>query len=200
MMAANPDIFDWIVQVKDLARNGLSLSYEADDAELEALKLAYDLHSASCFRLDMDLHQGQQGLMTLKGRLTVKIEQNCVVTLQPVGETMDIDYQRRFIREADNSTRKKKRGDQRRDAIEEVLVEPFEDDPPDILAGNSIDFGKIALEEFSLELNPYPRHDDAPGNAEFSFSGNRGDGEKSETRARPFAALKKIQSGSSGDQ
>lgn len=198
-MTKNFDSLDWTVPVKKLAKNGISLSYEASDTEIEVIREAYDLHAAHLFRLEVDLRQGQQGIITVKGRLAVSVEQKCVVTLLPVAEKMDFDFDRLFVRDRDNNKRKNKKDKQRRDDGVEVVIEPLDDDPPDILTGNSIDIGKMALEEFSLGLNPYPRHSTAPGTAEFSFPGTTTADDTSDADVRPFAVLKSIQASDSSE-
>jgi uncharacterized protein DUF177 involved in 23S rRNA accumulation len=198
-MTAKSDSLDWTVPVKDLARNGVSLSYEADNNELEAIKAVYDLHAAHHFRLEAELRQDQQGIITIKGRLAASVEQNCVVTLAPVAEKMDFDFDRLLISFTGKNRRKRNPDRQRRDDLVEVVVEPLDNDPPDILIGNSIDLGKVALEEFSLELDPYPRHETAPGTAEFSYPSHATEDDTSEPDARPFSVLKTIQPDNSSE-
>ncbi len=198
-MTAKFDSLDWTVPVKYLARNDVSLSYRAETSELEAIRVAYDLHAAHHFRLEVELRQDQQGVITVKGRLAAAIEQNCVVTLTPVAEKMEFDFDRLLVLGTDKSRRKGKPGRQLREDVVEVIIAPLDDDPPDILVGNSIDLGKMALEEFSLELNPYPRHETAPGTTEFRYPGQAAEDDTSEQAARPFAVLKAIQSDKSGE-
>ena len=198
-MTKKSDIVNWVVPVKDLARNGVTVSYEADDSELAAIKGACDLHAVHHFRLEAELRQDQQGVISIKGRLIASVEQACVVTLLPVAEKMVFNFDRLLIRELDNNRRKQKPDNHRQEDRVEVVVEPFDDDPPDILSGHSIDLGKIVLEEFSLELDPYPRHEKAPGTANFNYPDSTGGDESREKSSRPFAVLEKIHPDKSSD-
>jgi len=194
-MTLTTDILDWKALVKDLARDRLFVSYEANNKELDAIKLGYDLHAAHDFRAEMELKQIQSGLIKVTGKLAASVEQVCVVTLKPVAENMAFTYDRLFALDRGKGVRKRDRRAGSVVKTSEAVFEPLGDDPPDIIRGKTIDLGKIALEEFALQLNPYPRHD----TAEMAVSGSNDDVDRGATGVRPFAKLQKYQINNSGD-
>nr|WP_255720777.1 DUF177 domain-containing protein [Acuticoccus kalidii] len=107
------------------------------------------------------------------GRVSGKLRQACVVTLEPVEGTVEETFDLRFHPDIQESTT--------------IDVDADAEDPPEPLDGQSIDIGAIALEYFALGIDPYPR---APG-AEFD------DIEEGEEEPSPFAALAALKNGMS---
>ncbi|MBL4758066.1 MAG: DUF177 domain-containing protein [Rhizobiales bacterium] len=186
-------ILDWKVQARVIGRNGVTHLYKANSKELDAIKIGYNLVSVSQFELDAELAPGRKGLITFKGSILARVEQPCIVTLLPVFEKIRISFNRLLAFETANSKKKMRNlpNDGKKLSVDEIVFTFDEIDPPDILTGNDVDLGEIALEEFILALNPYPRHVDAGDEGTFAYREyEEGEGADSET-PHPFAALKK---------
>ena len=79
----------------------------------------------------------------LKARLTAKLTQTCVVTLDPIDVSIDETIDRLY---ADVDT----------DGKEDLDFDPEADDPPDPI-GPGVDIGAAATEALALAVDPYPR-------------------------------------------
>lgn len=119
----------------------------------------------------------------LEGRITARLHQTCVVTLDPFPVQLDVPVKLDFApeEEAEVASRRAERDDAEIDI--EVLLN--EEDPPEPIVDGVIDLGGVTLEFLALALDPYPRK---PG---VSFEAPAADaGTES-----PFAALAKLKRG-----
>ena len=127
------------------AENGVRL---APDAEARA-RIARFLGIGSVERMALTgrfspLPDGWE----FRGQLTATVEQPCVVTLEPVRETIDTPVRRRFLS-----------GYAPPEEAERSLDED-DLDPPEPLE-DEIDLGHVAVETLALSLDPYPRAEGA---------------------------------------
>jgi hypothetical protein len=98
--------------------------------------------------------------------------QSCVVTLAPVPQSIDEEIAVRFLPD-----------DGKEEGAKEIEVYLDGEDPPEILDGQSIDLGALAVEYFAVAVDPYPR---APGADLSAVLPSEGADEPPES---PFAAL-----------
>ena len=111
----------------------------------------------------------------IRGRLVAVLEQTCVVSLEPVEARHDTEVERLYL-PADRVA-----------PVQEVTVEPDEEDEPDPYTV-SLDPAHLALESLVLMLDPYPRAAGAElGPASFAPPGVAP--LEDEEEERPFAAL-----------
>jgi hypothetical protein len=85
----------------------------------------------------------------IRGRWNADIEQTCGVTLEPLPSGLEGDFKVRILPQGSPNAPE--------DPVEEVVVEPDAEDPPDILAGDMIDLGAYVVEHLALEIDPFPR-------------------------------------------
>ena len=146
-----------------------STTVDAVPAELPAIAARLHIpavHALSCrWRLQPDA----RGRVVADGHLTARVEQECVVSLEPLAVDVVHDFRVVFLPS---------------DAAD---AEPDAPDSPDILPydGPTIDLGEATVEELALALDPFPRRPDAelpsaetPGSA-----------------VHPFAALGRLRAG-----
>jgi uncharacterized metal-binding protein YceD (DUF177 family) len=105
---------------------------------------------------ELTLVRDKAGVIRVDGHVTADIVQNCVVSLVPVAQKIDEPISLRFVEEGTAATPAAAK------PAAEVRVDPGEEDPPEILAGATVDLGPILTEHFILAIDPYPR---APGAA-----------------------------------
>lgn len=100
---------------------------------------------------------------------TAGLTQRCVVTHEPLLTEVKGEGVRRFWPEADGPR-------------EEIEVKIDEVDPPDLFAGRAIDAGAVLSEELALQMDPYPRSENAGAEAS-------PDAPELEKKPNPFAIL-----------
>jgi uncharacterized metal-binding protein YceD (DUF177 family) len=113
---------------------------------------------------------GSRGLR-VTGQVRAIVEQNCVVTLEPLENTVEENFELVF-------------------ALDESPMheENAAADEPEPLVGDVVDLGKIATEFLILGIDPYPRRSGA------GFEAPPVD----ESGAHPFAALAALKKGQGG--
>jgi len=141
----------------------------ADAAEREALARRFAIPAIDRLEATLSLAPAKGGVVTAEGFLRAAVTQSCVVTLEPVEETIEVALRLRFIPEGD-----------------EPSDDPDTPDEIEIEAG-MIDLGEVVAEQLSLALDPYPR---APGAALPPLLAPPEDPPPEPAKVHPFAALK----------
>lgn len=162
----------WPYAVVDIPSHGVDVKRTATADERQALAQSFGLpaiHSLDAtFRLS-----GTAKRVKLRGEVRARVEQICVVTLEPfesdVTEEIEVDFAAERPRrdtddwgeEADiprarsdrsNASRRKPEPENR---VADLRVP--ETDPPDAIVDGHIDLGSLAAEFLALGLDPYPR-------------------------------------------
>ncbi|WP_170263584.1 YceD family protein [Blastochloris sulfoviridis] len=151
-----------------------SLTLEPSEETRAALARHVGALSVPALKVTLDLAVDRKGTVAVTGRLTGRVVQACVVTLEPMESAIDEAIDVRF---GDDSGAHHAPGTEIEFGLESA-------DPPEPIVDGRIDLGAILTEFFSLGVDPYPRKPDAawqPSEAE------TGAGAES-----PFAALAKL--------
>ncbi len=172
--AAPPHGFQKLLAVRKVGDSGLVHSISASPAECARIAEFLDILKVLELRAEFRISRWRARGLKLEGSLEARVEQACVVTLEPVENTIKSTFERRFL-PADMI-------DPEGDG-DEVFVDPEGEDPPEPLT-HEIDLGEVAVEELSLNLDPYPRK------AGIAFEDRFG--EPAEPKANPFAKLAKL--------
>jgi uncharacterized metal-binding protein YceD (DUF177 family) len=137
------------VVVDDIPESGLHLEIDAPAsvrqqvlALVEGLSTVHDLASLSGV---FDLSR-RGSSVHVQGRVRAKVGQTCVVTLDPIENSVDEAVDLTFAPAADGLEGDDGEVEIRRDY-----------DPPEPLAGDKIDLGQLATEFLVLGIDPYPR-------------------------------------------
>lgn len=88
-------------------------------------------------------------LIVVEGVLEGAVTQTCVVTLEPVENTVSEPFRIAFVAGAEAPG-------------EEVVIDPEDPDAPEPLEEDPLDLGELVAQHFSLALDPYPRRSQAP--------------------------------------
>jgi uncharacterized metal-binding protein YceD (DUF177 family) len=156
----------------DQLRDGERLDLVADEAERR--DVAKRLGLASLERLEAHVCIGRTGdMVRAEGRLTAALDQECVVTREPVAAHIDEPFAIMFVPEPPVG------GDD-----EEIELGAADCDTV-FYDGAAIDLGGAIADTLALSLNPYPRS----ASAEVAL---REAGVMSEEQASPFAVLAKL--------
>ena len=158
------------VVVDDIAETGLHIEIDAPEAARAELRALAGLRELSRLSAVFDL-QRRGGGVRVTGRVSARVVQTCVVTLDPLesdlDEAVDLIFAPVFTESAQ---------------AEAIDRRASEEEPPEPLVGGKLDLGAIATEFLVLGINPYPRK----AGAEF------GPVRDDNGSARPFAALEAL--------
>lgn len=151
--AKSPISFD--VTVARLPKNGMPVTIEANEGQRSALAEVHGLLSVEKFRADLMITGWKRNGIRVEGRVKADIVQACVVTLDPVPESIDEEFSAVFLPETS------KLGRESFDIGGEILIDVEGPDSPETFSGDRIDVGALAEEHFGLAIDPYPRKKDA---------------------------------------
>lgn len=145
-----------MMNVERIGREPMSFDIRATEEECDALAAALDILGLSDVTASGSLvREGANGQVAVSGRITATAVQACVVTLDPVSQTIDEEFTVFYT------------FDPRDVVIEETekVVGLDEPDPPTLITGGRIDLAEVIQEQIALALEPYPRRDDLPEDA-----------------------------------
>ena len=148
--AEDPGSLSIPVPTHEVGAAGRAVSFSADEGARKALADRFELQGIGDLKVEGKIRPENNAEFLFRGRLTAKVVQTCVVTLDPVENAIDEEIVLRFV-PAD-------RFDE--EALEEAIdVEEEEDLEP--YADDVIDLGPAVSEYLGISLDPYPRKPDA---------------------------------------
>ncbi len=146
-----PPPFSRPYEALSVPNGGRYIKLAASDEECAAIARAFKLLAVRALALEGTLAPVAGGpILRLTARLTAEVEQACVVTLDPVPQTLDEPVSWMFGPGEDD----------RLAGAKEIHLEVEDDDPPDPIEHGMVDLGVVATEVLALGLDPFPR---APG-------------------------------------
>jgi len=166
--------FSRIVTPDRLGGPKVTESIEASLAEREAVARRLGILSVERLAAQVTVKSVGNQLFRVLGAWQAEVRQACVVTLEPVAESLEGDF------EVDYQA-----GDAAASHEADVVIDPEAADPAEILPEEGIDLGELVVQEVSVALDPYPR---APG-AEVPEQYRPPEVEEDEG---PFSALKAL--------
>lgn len=167
------------VPVAEIPDVGLSQTIEARPDERKAMAELGGLPDIAAVKAELGLLPVRGGTVHVTGRVTGKVTQICVVSLDPVENEIDEDVDVVFappsqIRELAESM----------DDDDDGESDDERPDPPEPIENGVIDLGKLVTDALFLGLDPYPRKPDAVFEDQV---------EAPKPEEHPFAALKALQ-------
>lgn len=170
------------ISIDDIPEEGMHVDIEADDvARAELAKIA-DLRELPRLTASFDITREGTDAMHIDGEVNATVGQICVVTLEPVENTIHEAIELMFTSKATGSMA---------DDEGKVTVDFTGPEEVEPMPEGSIDLGAIATEFFLLGIDPYPRKEgavfEAPRTAE-------------DPAKHPFAALKALKKPGGGDK
>lgn len=174
----NSDPWPCPVNVDQIPETGLQVAFDATEIQRAALSTVAGLRDVARAAAAFELSHAGAGKVHVTGRVTARVGQTCVVTLDPIENDIDEPVDLMFAPEADiprlSST-----------VDDEAESEDIPDSPEPIING-VIDLGRVATDVLFLGIDPYPRKSDAV----FEQSTVAAD-----PQDHPFAALKALKEG-----
>jgi uncharacterized metal-binding protein YceD (DUF177 family) len=155
-----------LVDVSNVPPQGTNLRIEANAEECAALAKDFKLPAIHALAAEYRIKGSAKGIH-VEGRVTARVAQTCVVTLDAfdseIEEEVEVDFAEPSGMPAEPPT------------------EMHEYEPPDEIVNGYVDLGALTAEFLALGLDPYPRK---PG-VDFTYQGD----DKPDS---PFAALGKL--------
>lgn len=144
--AAGADILAWAHDVTDIPERGLDVTRSASAAELGRIAAELDLVACDALAARYRIKPVAGGGYRVRGDITARVEQRCIVTLEPVAAEVaapiEVEYWPSAGREGEDE-------DGEMEALSAAEVEPLEH--------GRIDIGRIVFEQLAAGLDPYPR-------------------------------------------
>ncbi len=173
------------IDATKLPAKGLQIVLNPDDEIRGQIADQMRLLSLKQFEAQLRVKPWHKDGVRVTGSLNAQLEQSCVVTLEPVPETIDAEIDAVFVPEDSKLAKPKISAE-----TQELIIEADGDDAPEVFELPSLDVGKVALEFLALELNSYPRSTQADEVS--STLSEEGDFAEDDSEENPFAALAQI--------
>lgn len=179
--------WSYLFDVQELEKSPVKLTISPGKDENKRLEMRMGLRALESLSADLVLERTRGGLVIhVTGRIKAGVKQSCVVSAEPVEDTIEEDFEAWFADpEAAVPLAKAKRDLSAKKGYVERPIMDEKEDPEAIIDGH-IDLGELVTQYLSLAINPYPH---AEG-AEYAY----GDDQKKDAGAgdfkNPFAALK----------
>lgn len=167
------------INVARLKSLGEVVKARAEPAQCKELADRLEILDVKSFAIEAHVTPWKKGGARVAGKVWGDVEQACIVTLKPVSEAVEEDFDLILVPEGSPYAL-------RPDGNEtggELVVDPEGEDPPEEFVGDEIDVGRYAEEFFALGLDDYPRRADA------KFGGHIEDDGSDDEKENPFAAL-----------
>lgn len=143
---------------------GVTLRLSPDATQREALARRMGILAVHGLAAELTLTPVEEGCIAVRGVLRAEVEQECVVSLDPVRQAIEEPVAWRLLPDGKEPT-------------------DGDDDPDDIECPGSVaDLGEALAQQLSLALDPYPKADGARRPDDPGDTGTHG----------PFAALAKL--------
>lgn len=169
--------FSLIVAAVDLPREGRHFKMKPDQETRKALASRFGLKELSLLTAHMHAKPLVDGsIVRVEGEIQAELVQSCVVTLDPVPETLDEEFAAEYSFE---------------DVSEEEVEHNLEEaDPREPMDNGTIDLGELLAQQLGLMMNPYPRSTDSSLSDLQSEAREKGrDFEVDAGRHNPFSVL-----------
>jgi len=145
--------FTFVIALDQLGAEAMPINWRAGAEERSAL--SNYLGIAGIDRLDFTgriERLGDGKAVRLQASVCAEITQTCIVSLEPVQAHIDESFALVYMPPTPDCEPQRPK---------EVLVDPDEEDDPELLIDNRIDAAAVVVEQVALALDPYPRLDDA---------------------------------------
>jgi uncharacterized metal-binding protein YceD (DUF177 family) len=163
------------VRLHELGRGTINVRLEPDAAERAKVAKDLGLESLPTLAASLTLKPWMDGV-EIAGRFEAVVEQVCAVSLDNFEQPLSGEIALRAVPTGSPHAPQSEGG--------EVDYDPEAPDPPDVLAGDTLDLAAYVVEHLALEIDPFARK---PG-VEFDYAPPEGP-------ESPFAVLRKLKGG-----
>lgn len=180
-MTRQPDeaiAFSFPVKVGHVSVNPVEVNMSANEKERRALARVWDVLSIEALSATLKITRWKKDGIRVRGHVSARVTQACVVTLEPVTNEIGQDIDQIFLPEGSRLARMPAND------LAELVLDPEGPDLPELFIGDTIDAGSVIAEFAALALEPYPRK---PG---VEFTPHIESTDETDGKPSPFAALK----------
>jgi uncharacterized metal-binding protein YceD (DUF177 family) len=170
------------VSIDAIPEQGMHVDLTADDTVRAEIARIATLRDLPRLTASFDITREGSDAIRIDGEVSATVGQNCVVTLEPIENT---------IQEPINLLVTAKAAGSMADAEGKITVDFDRTDQVEPITDGTVDLGAIATEYFLLGIDPYPRKE----GAEFEAPKIAEDPAK-----HPFAALQALKKDDGGDK
>jgi uncharacterized metal-binding protein YceD (DUF177 family) len=163
-----------IMRLSDVGRGPEVRRLEPDDAQRDQIATTLGLQALPAFSGEARVEPWHDGA-EIHGRWTATVTYACGLTLEPFDAEIEGDFTVRAVPPSSPLATEEEQEEG------ELDLDPEADDPPDVLAAETLDLAAYLVEDLSLSLDPFPRK---PG-AVFAAP-------PPEEPESPFAVLKRL--------
>ncbi|MCY0094581.1 YceD family protein [Hoeflea ulvae] len=151
MTQPDNDLFSYPVKVSNISASAVTVRISADAADLKRLERQWGVSQVLNFEAEVVLSRWKRDGVRLTGHISSSVVQPCVVTLEPVTQQIEEDFESIFLPE--NS----RLASRMLDNNGEMFLDPEGPDLPETFTGDTIDFGAVVAEFAALAIDSYPR-------------------------------------------
>ncbi|MGI9399621.1 MAG: YceD family protein [Rhizobiaceae bacterium] len=180
-MKAEANIPVYMADVQSLPASGFRIGLSPGDKELSALATLAGVSQIGNLAVELMLRRWRRDGVQVEGKITGEIEQPCRLTLEPVIQHLDEEFQVRLVSENSRLARIDA------DSDGELILDPEGDDLPDTFTGNRIDLWPIIIEQLILLIDPFPQ---VPGAVLENIESDSE--EPADAKTSPFSVLSKL--------
>lgn len=163
---------DWIEKTTEIPAAGLDRTRELTAAERKQVADALEIGGVASLWVRYRIVSISGGAYRLTGTMKARVEQACVVSLEPVEGNVEASFDVEFWPDLAEEASEEESGILSRTDVE-------------LLEHGIVPVGRIVFETLSASLDPYPRRE----GAEFTWRETEADGAE---KHNPFAALAKL--------
>ena len=188
------------LDVDQLEAPGEKITLSPNEEESARLAQRLDLISIESLTATLDIkYSSGSNVVSIKGNINADIVQKCVVSLKPVSEHIEDDFEAWYAdKESVVTLARKKQDRDAKGGQSEVKMLDESQDPEPIINGK-IDLGELITQYLSLSINPYPHAEGVEEQANKEYGSNSGDDHEAKID-NPFAALKDWKSKLTGEE
>ncbi len=168
-----------MANIPALAKSGQTLHFAAKPKERKALSVRIEVPELLKFEADFSAEKEGPGIYLVKGKVQAEMVQTCVRTLEPIKTSIHQAFSITFMAEKDYS-----------DYLEEGEQREIAD--IEVLCGEEVNLGEIAVQYLSLFVDRYPAAEGTSGEKGVGRKPGLESGDSHIEAASPFAILKKL--------
>jgi len=174
---------NYILRLADLRLADREIEIKATSKECAAIAARFEILCIEAFSANCTATPWRKKGISLTGRIRARLEQSCIVTLEPVAQQIDVPFRALFW--------PAKYADELPDAglSGEIFNDITLDDSPELYENDEINMGETVLEYFALAIDPYPKKPDT------IIRPDRGNPEQVAIKPSPFLVLKDLKNG-----
>ena len=174
---------------EDIETTPMNVVVSPDDAQRLAIAKRLGVESLDSLNAEMTVFRDPSNMIiNISGKISATITQGCVVTLEPVKNEINADFEAWYTDPSDavSFAKAKRERELQKQNVEQPMLDEWED--PEPVVNGKIDLGELVIQHLSLNLNPYPRKEDAE--YEHTDENQQQASKVGESYSNPFAKLK----------